>query len=55
MFIGLDLYDVKFKYFVYILKFVLLMKYEGINILVVIYEMEVKMLIGKVLELVNLL
>lgn len=31
------------------------MKYEGINILVVIYEMEVKMLIGKVLELVNLL
>ncbi|CAL59389.1 2,3-bisphosphoglycerate-independent phosphoglycerate mutase [Mycoplasmopsis agalactiae] len=54
LFIGSDLYDAKPKHPVHISKFASLMKYEGINTLVAIHEMEVKMPIGKVLELANL-
>ncbi len=54
LFIGSNLYDAKPKHPVHISKFASTMKYEGINTLVAIHEMEVKMPIGKVLELAGL-
>ncbi|MBT1322983.1 2,3-bisphosphoglycerate-independent phosphoglycerate mutase [Mycoplasma bovis] len=54
LFIGSNLYDAKPKHPINISKFASTMKYEGINTLVAIHEMEVKMPIGKVLELAGL-